>query len=159
MKLIRLFFVSVLATLLCGATEPKAKTSIVLAKPIKILKYLGPDPYEEIPNDSVYLVKMKTISLVSGDFSGRTFNVRMNAHMPQYIFLNEEYAVVFDLVDGEYHALGAIATEKYFCLSQEDIKKTDIPPESLYRIIGSGEADSDMKCYYIPEQYPKSSTK
>ncbi|MEG3148502.1 hypothetical protein U1769_01295 [Sphingomonas sp. ZT3P38] len=78
MKIARLCFVMICAILLGGAADPNARTVIVLAKPVKVLKIVGyPGDEDEIHTGVIFLVKMKTISVVRGTFPKRTFTVEI----------------------------------------------------------------------------------
>ncbi|MFA6113432.1 MAG: hypothetical protein WC729_05555 [Sphingomonas sp.] len=145
MKVARLCLAMIFAALLCGAAEPDVRTIIVLAKPVKALKLLGTDEA-----DGVFLVKMKTILVARGTFPKKTFNVQITAHMRQYIFDEKEYAVVFNRVDGKYESHGTAIVQRHVCFPTEFLKVTDIPPETLSRIVDPGNHYPDAKCYELP---------
>ena len=145
MKVARLCLAMIFAVLLSGAAEPDARTVIVLAKPLKVLKLLGTDEA-----DGIFLVKMKTILVVRGTFPKKTFNVQMTSHMRQYIFDTKEYVAVFNLVDGKYVSHGTAIVQKHFCFPAEFLKVTDIPPETLSHITDPGNHYPDSTCYELP---------
>jgi len=150
MKIARLCFAMIFAILLGGADDPNARTVIVLAKPVKVLKIIGfPGEEEDMHTGVLFLVKMRTISVVRGTFPKRTFKVVIMSHMAEYILKEKEYIAVFDSVDGKYKSLGtAINDVQRACFDEELLKKTDIPPEALVHIVQPPYPET--RCYLLP---------
>lgn len=158
MNIARVFFAIASTALLCGASKPKVETSILLAKPIKIVKFLGykemenPDLPEGIPNlpgDGLFIVKMKTISVSEGNFSKRTFNAYIEAPTGKHIFITNEWAIIVNRVDGEEETIVGVPVQKSFCSSPEGFAKIVTNPSYLYSLTNADGFTLSVRCYDI----------
>jgi len=158
MNIARAFFAVAFATLLCGASKPKVETSILLAKPLKIVQFLGykemedPDPLDGVPSlpgDGMYFVKMKLISVSEGTFSKRIFKAYIEAPTEKHIFVAREWAIIVNHVEGEEESIVGVTVHRSFCGDPEQFAKIDAYPPFLYNMTYVDGSIPKVQCYDI----------
>jgi hypothetical protein len=158
MNIARAFFAIAFAMLLCGASRPKVETSILLAKPIKIVKVLGykkmedpdlPDGMPSLPGDGMYIVKMKLLSVSEGKFSKGTFNAYIEAPTEKHIFVAREWVVVVIDTEGEKESIVGLDVRRSFCSSPEQFAKIDAYPRYLYSQTYADGYTPKEQCYEV----------